>query len=205
MMVVSPSSHANPVMVTKRQPSAFISRAMASTSRRGADIHNPAPRSSTGAEPGMAASAATRSARTIVPSVCPISTSRPQEGVVNMLARPLAPALLAQSPLCGLRVGQLRAVHLLQSRLGNRNHQAAAARTSLVQDLMRHSEQRLVAGDGRQLAAVGDRVGWAELHAQPAERTLAGEKVPGDPSLLLFIERDRFGCADRLARLAARA
>src|SRR5450631_235834 len=205
MIVVSPSSRAKPVMVTRRQPSAFISRAMASTSSCGANIHRPSQRSSTCAEPGIAASLAMRSTRGITASFCSMSASPRQEGVVNMPDGLLAPALRAKFPLRGFGAGQLRAVHLFQSRLGNWNDRAAAARTRLVPDFMHDPESRLVAGDGRQLAAVGDRVRRAELHAQPAERALAGEEVPGDPSFVLLVERDRFGCADGGTSLAARA
>src|SRR5271157_1633852 len=169
MMVVSPSSRARPVMVARRQPSAFISRAMASTSSCGADIHSPSPRSSPCAEPGIAVSLAMKSARAVSPAVCSMSASRPYEGVANMSAGRLAPALLAQCPLLGFGAGEWPAIHLRQRRLGNRNDRTAAARTRLVQDLVRDSEQRLVTGDGRQLAAVGDRVRRAVLHAQPAE------------------------------------
>src|SRR5208337_2498195 len=123
----------------------------------------------------------------------PALSSGSRKNIVKAPAGSLPPAFLAQRSLRRFRFGERPAVHLLQSRLGYRNDRFAAARTGVIQDLMRDFELRLVTGYRRQHSAIGDRVGRAVLHAQPAEGALAGKEVPGDPGLVLFGKRDCFG------------
>src|SRR5271166_5841883 len=127
------------------------------------------------------------------PRSCPALSSGSRKNIVKAPAGSLPPAILALRSLLRFQIGESPAVHLLQSLLGYRNDRLAAARTGVIQDLVRDFELRLVAGYRRQLAAVGDRVGRAVLHAQPAVRALAGKEVPGDPGIVLFGKRDCFG------------
>src|SRR5271166_722546 len=205
MIVVSPFFWANPVMVTRRQPIATISRAMASTSSCGANIHRPSRRSSTGAAPGTADSFAMSSARGISRSRSSMFATRMQKGVTNMPAGRLTPAVVAQHALLGFQVGKRRAVDLLKGGFRYRNDRAATARARVIEDFMRDAQLRLVAGDRRQLTVIGDGVGRAVLHAKAAERALTGKEVPGDPGFVRITERDRVGRANIRTSPATRA